>query len=96
MIGGSDYRNGSARLTYTTVYGKLKEQKCFSLVIGSDSLAVLRTKKELPVLEYRSRGRVPLISHPYDDSSACLLRHRDPYDLQKQSSIITTTTYTYW
>ena len=36
-------------------------------------LAVLRTKKELPVLEHRSRGHVPLISHPYDDSSAAYL-----------------------
>ena len=31
--------------------------------------------------EHRSHGCVPLISHPYDDSSACLLRHCDPYDL---------------
>jgi hypothetical protein len=37
------------------------------------------------VLEHRSRGRVPLISHPYDDSSACLLRHCDPYDLPKNT-----------
>jgi hypothetical protein len=81
------HNSRSARLTYTTVYGKLEEQKCFSLVIGLDSLAVLRTKKELPVLEHRSRGCVPLISHPYDDSLACLLRHCDPYDLQEQSSI---------
>ena len=33
-------------------------------------MAVLRTKKELPVLECILRGRVPLISHPYDDLSA--------------------------
>jgi hypothetical protein len=45
----------------------------FSWVIGLDSLVVLRTKKELPVLEHRSHGHVPLISHPYDDSSAAYL-----------------------
>ncbi|OCK93388.1 uncharacterized protein K441DRAFT_661724, partial [Cenococcum geophilum 1.58] len=33
-------------------------------------IAVLRTKKELPVLECISRSCVSLISHPYDDSSA--------------------------
>ncbi|OCK96772.1 uncharacterized protein K441DRAFT_656771 [Cenococcum geophilum 1.58] len=33
-------------------------------------MAVLRTKKELPVLECILRGRVYLISHPYGDSSA--------------------------
>ena len=33
-------------------------------------IAVLRTKKELPVLECILRGRVYLISHPYNDSSA--------------------------
>jgi hypothetical protein len=82
VIGGLDYGNGLVRLTYTTVYGKLEEQKCFSLVIRLHSLVVLHTKKELLVLEHRSRGHVPLISHPYDDSSACLLRHCDPYDLQ--------------
>jgi hypothetical protein len=36
-------------------------------------LAVLRTKKELPVSEHRSYGHVPLVSHPYDDSSAVYL-----------------------
>src|ERR1035437_586787 len=46
-----------------------------------DRWTVAVTKKELPVLEHRSRGCVPLISHPYDDSSAYLLRHCDPYDL---------------
>jgi hypothetical protein len=29
--------------------------------------------KSWAVLEHRSRGRVPLISHPYDDSSAAYL-----------------------
>ncbi|OCK93225.1 uncharacterized protein K441DRAFT_661989, partial [Cenococcum geophilum 1.58] len=33
-------------------------------------MAVLRTKKELLVLECILRGCVPLISHPYGDSSA--------------------------
>jgi hypothetical protein len=36
-------------------------------------LAVLRTKKELPVSEHRSYGHVTLISHPYGDSSAVYL-----------------------
>ena len=40
-------------------------------------MAVLRTKKELLVLEHRLCGCVPLISHPY----VVLLRHCDPYDL---------------
>ncbi|OCK88448.1 uncharacterized protein K441DRAFT_669223, partial [Cenococcum geophilum 1.58] len=33
-------------------------------------MAILRTKKELPVLECILRGRVSLISYPYGDSSA--------------------------
>ncbi|OCK98169.1 uncharacterized protein K441DRAFT_655122 [Cenococcum geophilum 1.58] len=33
-------------------------------------MAVLRIKKELPVLECILRGRVYLISHPYSNSSA--------------------------
>ena len=39
----------------------------------STRMAVLRTKKELPVLEHRSHGRMPLISHPYNNSSAVYL-----------------------
>jgi hypothetical protein len=39
------------------------------------------------MLEHRSRGHVPLISHPYDDLLACLLRHCDPYDLQENHQL---------
>ena len=39
----------------------------------STRMAVLRTRKELPVLEYRSRGRMTLISRPYDNLSAAYL-----------------------
>jgi len=46
-----------------------------------DRWTVAVIKKELPVLEHRSCSCVPLISHPYNDSSACLLRHCDPFDL---------------
>ena len=45
---------------------------CSPLIVAAPSMLLL---------EHRSRGRVPLISHPYDDSSACLFRHCDPYDL---------------
>ena len=45
-----------ARLIYATAYGK--EEGLIRLVIELDSLAILQTKKELPVLEYRLRGYV--------------------------------------
>ena len=56
------------------VYIYLGRKPCQSWRINfgwiSTRMAVLRTKKELPVLEQRSRGHVRLISRPYDDSSA--------------------------
>jgi len=39
-------------------------------VCSRGRIAVLRTKKELPVSEYMDRGYVSLISHPYSDSLA--------------------------
>jgi hypothetical protein len=42
-------------------------------VLALSCLTTHYTKKELPVLEHRSRGHVPLISHHYDDLSAAYL-----------------------
>ena len=56
--------------TYTSLKG----------FISLFSRVFINSKGSVGIYGQKLRGHVSLISHPYGDLSACLLRHYDPYD----------------